>query len=204
MLRRLLFLSLAPFAVACAGAPLPPPVAGPSLEIRLAHDSRAERATRHQLEALLARYDLGPWLFTRAVLIDERAIPHSHPVLTLHTRHAKDDLLLLSTFVHEEIHWFLAARRDALAEATADLRRRVPPLPLGFPDGADSDASNYEHLLVITLEEDGVQRLAGELAAHDVMTFWATDHYRALYRAVTERRELLWEVLRTHGLVPPR
>ena len=29
----------------------------------------------------------------------------SHPVLTLHTRHRRDDDLLLSTFLHEQLHW---------------------------------------------------------------------------------------------------
>jgi hypothetical protein len=53
----------------------------------------------------LDKYDLTPWLFTRAVVIDDDATPHSHPVLTLHTRHLRDDLLLLSTFIHEQSHW---------------------------------------------------------------------------------------------------
>ena len=40
---------------------------------------------------LLRTYDLSPWFFTNVIVIDEKAVPHSHPVLTLYTRHGRDD-----------------------------------------------------------------------------------------------------------------
>lgn len=63
------------------------------LTIRLGHGSEAEGIMARQLDALLAKYDLEPWVLTRVVRIDERSIPHSHPVLTLHTRHIGEELL---------------------------------------------------------------------------------------------------------------
>lgn len=48
-------------------------------------------------ERILASYDLRRYTFTYQVIIDEKAIPHSHPVLTLHTRHLGSDEQLLST-----------------------------------------------------------------------------------------------------------
>src|SRR5881397_3222002 len=72
-----------------------------NLEIALKHGTPNEARTRDQLQRLLVTYDLSPWFYTKSVVIDERAIPFSHPVLTLHTRHANDDELLLSTFLHE-------------------------------------------------------------------------------------------------------
>src|SRR5688500_14429317 len=78
------------------------------LDIVLKQGTPNEAQTRDQLQRLLATYDLSPWLYTKSIVIDERAIPFSHPVLTLHTRHLKDDELLISTFVHEQFHWFLA------------------------------------------------------------------------------------------------
>ena len=78
-----------------------------TIEIRLRQGTTGEAQTRDQLRRLLATYDLSPWLYTRSVVIDERAIPFSHPFLTLHTRHLKDDDLLLSTFVHEQFHLVL-------------------------------------------------------------------------------------------------
>ena len=71
------------------------------VEIERAHDTASEQATADQLRRLLSQFDLTPWLFTRRILVDERAIPHSHPVLTVHTRHLREDNLLLSTFVHD-------------------------------------------------------------------------------------------------------
>jgi hypothetical protein len=80
--------------------------ANPHLSISLKHGDAKERATERQLDRLLSQYDLSQWIFTTSVVIDEDAIPHSHPILTLHARHLKDDDLLLSTFVHEQAHWF--------------------------------------------------------------------------------------------------
>jgi hypothetical protein len=57
--------------------------ASPHVSISLKHGDAKERATQSQLERLLAQYDLTPWIFTTSVLIDEDAIPHSHPILTL-------------------------------------------------------------------------------------------------------------------------
>src|SRR5215470_6516498 len=80
------------------------------IDITLAHNSATEQQTRDQLQRLLKAYDVSAWIYTKAVAIDDRAIPHSHPVLTLHTRHLKDDALLLSTFVHEQFHWLLVQK----------------------------------------------------------------------------------------------
>jgi len=82
------------------------------LKISLGHNSVSERDTRDQLDRLLHKYDLSKWFYTKEIAIDDEAIPHSDPVLTLHTRHLKDDDLLLSTFVHEQMHRFLALSRQ--------------------------------------------------------------------------------------------
>ena len=89
--------------LSCAG--LSP--ARSSVEITLAHHTASEEQTKSQLLALLRRFPLTPWLYTRQLVIDEESTPHSHPVLTLHARHLNEDHLLLSTFVHEQMHWFL-------------------------------------------------------------------------------------------------
>ncbi len=172
------------------------------VEIRLAHGSAGEASTARQLEGLISKYDLEPWRFTSVVIIDEESIPHSHPVLTLHTRHAKDDLLLLSTYVHEQSHWYLEQNREKTASAVADLKAMFPELPVGYPEGANDLESSYEHLLVIALERFGLIRTVGELAALEAMQFWTTDHYRALYRIVLADPRKIWEVLEHHGLAP--
>jgi hypothetical protein len=130
----------------------PPTAVAPASAVHISpvhpQDAR-EVATRDQLQRLLHDYDLGPWLFTRDIRIDRAAIPHSHPVLTLHTRHLKDDELLLSTFVHEELHWYLVEHPEATGAAIRELKARFPKTPTGFPLGSSDETGNYVHLLDI-------------------------------------------------------
>jgi hypothetical protein len=171
--------------------------------ITLKHGSEPEQATRRQLERLLARHDVTPWLFTGVLEIDEQAIPHSHPVLTLSTRHLQDDLLLLATFVHEQSHWYFVAKPSETRAAIAALEAQLPDLPVAFPDGARDRESTYLHLCVNAFEYHGLRRLVGELTARQVLEFWATDHYRAIYRAVLDRYGTILAVMKAHGLEPP-
>lgn len=170
--------------------------------ISLAHASPAEQQTKAQLERLLGQYDLAMWTFTRSIAIDDQSIPHSHPVLTLHTRHLKDDELLLSTYVHEQSHWFLGQHETQTDAAIKELRRLYPKIPVGFPEGSDSERGNYVHLLVIYLEYRADRELLGELRARQVMEFWAHDHYRWLYRTVLEEARKIGEVALKNNLLP--
>ena len=173
-----------------------------TVEIKLKHNSAAEVLVRQQLERLLQSYPLSPWYFTKSIEIDETAIPHSHPVLTLHTRHWKDDDLLLSSFVHEEIHWWLEGK-DEVKAAEDDLRALFPKIPVGFPDGAESEESGYLHLLVNFLEWRSDRQLMGELRARQVMEFWTHDHYRALYGMVLDHAQEIGAIINKHHLALP-
>jgi hypothetical protein len=186
-----------------------PSVRGARLTITLAHGSPAERRTKDQLERLMAAHDLRPWQFTANVIIDHSAIPHSHPTLTLHTRHQRDDELLLSTFVHEQLHWYLAQHDSATSVAMQELRRRFPTVPVGYPQGSSDEEANYAHLIITWLEFQANQYLLGELRAQQVTAFWATDHYTSIYRAVLDRGAEIGAVVQASGLaldprrVPP-
>ena len=172
------------------------------LKISLKHnDDAGEAQTRSQLQRLLAQYDCSKFIFTKELVIDRDAIPHSHPVLTLHTRHRKDDELLLSTFVHEQIHWFLTQHAEQTEKAVEELRTIFPKVPVGFPAGADSEDSTYLHLLVNTLEYRADKELLGELRARQVMEFWAMDHYTWVYRQVLDEGDKIRTVLRKYKLV---
>ena len=172
------------------------------LEIALKHGSAREAATKAQLQRLLRSYDVSQWLFTKSILVDEQAIPHSHPTLTLSARHVHDDELLLSTFVHEELHWFVADSKQS-AEAIKELRRLFPSVPAQGPEGANGEESTYLHLIVCFLEYDADKELLGELKARQLMDFWATDHYTWVYRTVLERPREIGGVVRTYKLSPP-
>jgi hypothetical protein len=175
-----------------------------NLDIALKHGTSNEARTRDQLQRLLATYDLSPWIYTKSIVIDERAIPFSHPVLTLHTRHLTDDELLLSTFVHEQFHWFLAERPEATEQAIADLRTMFPRVPTGGREGGRNEYSTYLHLLVCYLEQWAVLQTLGELKAKRVMDFWATDHYTWVYQTVISRSRDIDQIMRDRKLIPAR
>ncbi|HKD11631.1 MAG TPA: hypothetical protein VKE50_06120 [Thermoanaerobaculia bacterium] len=179
-----------------AGSATPEPIT-----ISLAHDKPAERQTKAQLERLLATYDLSHWTFTRTLAIDEDAIPHSHPVLTLHTRHLKDDDLMVSTYVHEQMHWFLSQHKEKADAAFADLMAKYPKIPVGFPEGSNDEHGNYAHLAVVYLEYRADRQLLGELRAREVMEFWSHDHYTWIYRTVLEQARDIGQILLKHGLM---
>jgi hypothetical protein len=172
------------------------------LDISLKSGSRSEIQTKAQLERLVKTYDLSKWMFTKAILIDEKSIPHSHPVLTLHTRHLKDDDLLVSAFVHEQLHWFLVQKDKETNEAIKELRVLFPKVPVGFPEGSEDEESTYLHLLVNYLEYRADRELLGELRAKQVMDFWATDHYKWVYKTVLERTRDIGNIAFKHKLIP--
>jgi hypothetical protein len=172
------------------------------LDITLKEGTRAEAQTKEQLQRLLRTFDISPWIYTKSILIDEKSTPHSHPVLTLHTRHLHDDELLLSTLVHEQFHWFFVQKSEETRQAINELRKLFPKVPAGAPEGAVNEDSTYLHLLVCYLEYRADRTLLGELKARQVMEFWATDHYTWVYRTVLERGRDIGNLMAMHKLIP--
>jgi hypothetical protein len=175
---------------------------GQGIEITLKQGSQREAQTKAQLQRLVERYDISRWIFTRSINVDEKSIPHSHPILTLHTRHLRDDDLLLSTFVHEQLHWFLVQRGKDTESAIKELHELFPTAPARPPEGANDENSTYLHLLVCYLEYRADQQLLGELKARQVMDFWATDHYTWVYRMVLDRSGEIGKVISKYKLNP--
>ena len=188
------------------GQPVAAQTANKPLEITLKHNDQREQQTKQQLQRLLSAYDVSDWIFTQKIIIESgfNVIPHSHPVLTLSTRHLKDDELLLSTFVHEQLHWFLVQNPKETEEAYKELRSLFPKVPVGFPEGARNEELTYKHIIVCYLEYQAVKALFGELKAKQVMGFWATDHYTWIYKTVLEREREIGSLVRKHKLFPVR
>jgi hypothetical protein len=171
-----------------------------SISIELKHRSDAERQTKEQLERLLGVYDLRKYTFTKSVLVDEGSIPHSHPVLTLHTRHLHSDDQLLSTYVHEQLHWYLEQHQQLTDAAESDLRKIYPKVPVGYPDGSDSEEGTYLHLIDCYLEMQADRELMGPERAKAVMDCWAGDHYRWIYKTVMQDEATIRKVLQERNL----
>jgi hypothetical protein len=170
------------------------------IQIHLEHNDEAEQKTRAQLQRILHEYDLQKWTFTEKVLIDDRSIPHSHPVLTLHTRHLNSDDQLLSTYVHEQLHWWLAEKIENTKAAEADLHKLYPRVPVGGSDGARDEESTYLHLIDCYLEMQADRALMGNDRATEVMKFWADDHYKWIYKTVIMDEVKIGDLVKKHQL----
>src|SRR6478736_3339486 len=133
----------------------------PTMKITLKHGTEREARTKAQLEQVIADYDLSKYTFTRRVVIEEQAINHAFPVLTLNARFADASDDLLSSYVHEQLHWHLRDRVAQQQAAFAELRRMYPNAPVGLPDGADTLFSTYGHLVDCYLEIQADRRLMG-------------------------------------------
>jgi hypothetical protein len=167
------------------------------LTVRTANNRDDERATADQLRRLASTFNLMRFEFTSTVVIDATAIPHSHPVLTLKTGYPSDDALL-AQFLHEQLHWFLSPRLEALRQAVSEFELMYPDLPIGLPVGARNRWSSYLHLPVNALELRGTELYIGQPRARDVLAQWQV--YRGIYRIVLDDLDRIEEVLKRHAI----
>lgn len=169
--------------------------------ITLATGSRAEQETRDELVRLLSVYDVARWTYTRQVRIDERVIPHSHPVLTLGT--FDRGAFLLSSYLHEQLHWFCVERDDAVGRCVDEqLRVRYPAVPADLPQGAGSESSTYLHLIVCWQELSSLAALVGDESARRVVERIGRHHYTYCYQTIAADFTDLGELYARYGLVP--
>lgn len=155
----------------------------PVIWIGLANGLEAEAVMASELRNLLREHDVEPWIITRKILIDKEQIPHSHPVLTIHTRHIGEEIKLLATFVHEQLHWL---EDDPWLEnfqtAMKRLEELFPVVPSSKEGGARDRQSTYRHLLVCDMELQALTTLIGEKAARDTLA--QTTYYKWIYDRV--------------------
>jgi len=165
--------------------------------IGLENSTEAEAVMAMELRQLLREYDLEPWILTRRILIDENRIPHSHPVLTIHTAHIGERNRLLSTFVHEQLHWLEDEPwLERFRAAMRDYEALFPEVPDASAGGARDRTSTYRHLLVCDLEYQALGTLIGEQAARETLSSFT--HYAWVFETVlTDPR--VREVALTHG-----
>ena len=154
---------------------------------------------------LRGRFDLSQFEYTRRIRIAPTEIPHSHPTLTLNTW-VQDDLGLLSTYLHEQMHWYVTwyshVHSPQWSKLLEVLRARYPAVPVGTAEGAPDAFSCYLHLIVNWLEIDAAARFLerDRVIAH----VGALAFYRWMYRTVIEDWEPLATLYRERGLIPVR
>jgi len=181
----------------------------PAVSIELAHNSANEQQVKDQLGRLLKEYDLSRWVFTKKTRIEQGTRPHSHPVLTLNTRYATNDRLLLAGFVHEQIHWFLVGKGRDASKAIAEAAQRYPNAPESVADGgAGNRSSTTLHLVVCQLEFESLRALLGADAARAVLQEQIKEGtsglgYQWIYQKVLDDQNDLSALVRKHRLMLP-
>jgi len=171
---------------------------GPPVTIDLAHGTEREQRTKARLEEVIATYDLRKYTFTRKVVIEERAINHAFPTLTLNARFADSSDELLSSYVHEQLHWHLRDHAADQQAAVAELRRMYPNAPVGLPEGADSLFSTYGHLVDCYLEIQADRSLIGPERTAAVIA--DKGHYTWIYKTVLQDEPRIAAVVGHHHL----
>ena len=173
-----------------------------SVTIETASNHPDELAAAESVSRLIEKYELATWMFTQRILIDrETRIPHSHPVLTLGAGDTDDETAMLSTLVHEQIHWFVIEDQKALGAAIGELRTLYPDAPDGPPEGARDEQSTYLHLVVCALEYIALEAKIGREAAEKSLL--SRHYYTWVFRTVVEDRVALREILERNEIVLP-
>ena len=175
------------------------------ITVDLAAARRGAERVHTMLLDLRTRFDLASFEYCRQVRIAPTEIPYSHPQITLNS-FVRDDLGLLSMYLHEQMHWYVtwfshahAAQWRALFE---QLGRRYPDPPAADAGGANDGFSTLLHLMVNWLEIDTVSRY---IARERVVSHVRSLHfYRWIYCTVIEDRQWLEALYREQALLPIR
>jgi hypothetical protein len=174
------------------------------IDVDLDHARREADRVRDMLHALRRRHDLSRFEYTRVIRVVPGGDTYSHPILTLGNRFADNEDLLLSTYLHEQMHWYLwylgTPEKDPVAPFFDELVRRYPEAPTELPDGARNYESTYLHLVINWLEVAATSEFIGRHRAMAVADVQRT--YRWIYRTVLRDWDALQELYERHGLVP--
>lgn len=160
------------------------------MEIFTKASTEKEEAVKLILEEVLAKYKVPN--FTSQIIIDEKSIPHSHPVLTLNTRNS-EPLFILKTLVHEQFHWF--AQGTNYNQCVAYLKK--------YPDLGDCNSkrpnSFWTHLIVCWNTRNFLQQTLKK----EEVDFAYTDSrsYHLTEKFVAENFEELRKDLEPFGMV---
>lgn len=179
---------------------LPKPGPEEIVKIRTNGELETELRVKDHLKAILVKHELEPFLYTKEILIQEGAIPHSHPVLTLNTAE-ETEVGLLSVFLHEQMHWYGLHKNDQAEGIIEEIKARYPEVPIAFPKGAGSVESAHLHLLVNFLEYQTLQLVIGEDAAlKEMKRLTKGTHYTWIYQTVLEDYEKLYALAEKYDL----
>jgi hypothetical protein len=173
----------------------------PKLDITLQHISSGEQQQRALIDRLARQYDLSKYTITQKIVIDEQAINHATPVLTLNLRFVANDDRALSLYIHEQAHWLLIKNyRSRTREMLAELLKLFPNIDTSPPNGDGNVGTSYIHLVVIMLEWQALEDLVGVTRAKEVLEFKRSIRYKALFGTVIDHRKQMEDFLKRYDV----
>ncbi len=106
---------------------------------------------------------------------------------------------LLSSYIHEQLHWHTQGGQSPRQQAAvAELRQLYPRAPVGLPEGAENAFSTYGHLVVCYLEMIADREFLGLERAAAVIA--RKDHYTWIYATVVRDEKRIAAVVDRHLL----
>lgn len=174
------------------------------VNFRTRHNTEEELKTVSLLEDTLKRHpELSGYIFSSSVIIDGTVQPpHSHPVITLNCKDNDSLSLLLSNFIHEQLHHFLHDRDSKLEDAVNELKKTYKNAPIGYPHGANNEFWTYAHLILCSLEQMILKEVFGKEFAHESLTYWQTHHYTWIYKKISTDYDSLIKTAKRYDLLP--
>lgn len=149
----------------CASGPESDHPSGLIVE-EIAPDKSTALAKQNLLQ-LTQVYDLSPFLYTKRIQFKTGVETKSHPVILLNTRFADQPKKLLSSFLHEEMQWWLTQNKINSTLAVKDLAKLYPN-----PPSVKNSSKNatYYRLIVCYLELEALKHYLGNKEARAIMT----------------------------------
>lgn len=208
MLRGIMYSARAgdtPFWLAKAGAAQsifnqPKPSADTPMIIKTHKGTEVEKSVKARLEGLLSKHDLETYLYTKEIMIQTGTIPHSHPVLTLNTNF-ENDIYLLSTFLHEQMHWYSLSKEYDNEALGNTIFKMYPEVPTELPQGAGTTQGTYLHILICYLEYHTLSQVISKEAAEEHMRFMTGKHYTWVYKTILQDENKLHDLFQQHDLL---
>jgi hypothetical protein len=172
--------------------------------ITLVKGTDKEKQTKERLVHIFEQYPLEKWRYSEQIQIEEGFGAYSHPVIKLGTWEENEtEQQILTTYIHEQLHWFCMWKEkfESASQARREFREMYPELPVTPPEGCGSSFANYLHVLVNSLEYQGLSELIG--AAEARKTFERKPSYTKINELVLQEQERINAVLSKYDLFPP-
>lgn len=163
------------------------------MNIVLKNDSERERKVAEILRDLFEEYDLPT--FTENIVIEEGAVPHSHPILTLNTR-TLDTFTVMQVFIHEQFHWY-ATQHPEYQNALEALKEHSRTTEVY--KNQDQKESFLEHLIVCFNTRNTLTSILTEEEVSSIYSAWQA--YPEIEKFVLDEWEKIKKVLELHSLL---